>query len=383
MSLSANAVLNGYAIALLALLLAYSFGGGRGRSRQQGLYLSMLSTTMLLLVLDTLSRFDGLAHPAFPAINWTGNLLVFLFTPFLPSLWVMYVYCVSKNEGGLPRAARIALIALNAVNFFMVIASQYTGWYYTIDAANIYHRGPVYPFHHLITLILLGWAYWITWRNKRNIDQRVLFSLLVFPVPSLIGSLLQALFYSYAFALVAALPALLIVLLYAQDDSIYNDYLTGVGNRKKLEEVLKEKVARSSQRRTFSFVMLDIDNFKTINDTLGHEMGDNVLKTAAGLLKKCVRSNDYVTRYGGDEFCLILDVSSNPALTRVISRLNAVLEMFNRSGELPVRLSFSMGWSVYDYDERLEPEAFLKRVDLLMYEDKRTKILARKLGAEA
>ncbi len=383
MSLSANAVLNGYAIALLALMLAYSSGGGFGRSRQHGLYMAMLSTTMLLLAIDTLSRFDGLAYPAFPAINRIGNLLLFLSTPFLPSLWVMYVYCVSKNEGGLTRAARIALISLNAANFFMVIASQYTGWYYTIDAANIYHRGPIYPFHHLIPLILLGWSHWVSWRNKRNIDRRVLFSLLVFPIPSLIGSLLQALFYSYAFALVAALPALLIVLLYAQDDSIYNDHLTGVGNRKKLEEVLKEKVARSSQRRTFSFVMLDIDNFKTINDTLGHEMGDNVLKTAAGLLKKCVRANDYVTRYRGDEFCLILDVSTNPALTRVISRLNAVLEMFNRSGELPVRLSFSMGWSVYDFDERLEPEAFLKRVDLLMYEDKRTKILARKLGAEA
>lgn len=194
---------------------------------------------------------------------------------------------------------------------------------------------------------------------------------------------MQALSYSYAFELLATLPGFLMILFYAQDESIYSDYLTGVGNRKKLEEVLREKVARSSQRRTFSFVMLDIDNFKTINDSLGHETGDKVLKTTANLLKKCVRSNDYVMRYGGDEFCLILDVSTNAALSRVISRLIAALETLNRSGDLPAKLEFSMGWAVYNIEDHLEPEEFFRRVDLLMYEDKRTRSLARKLAADA
>jgi diguanylate cyclase (GGDEF)-like protein len=374
MSLTANLVMDSYAFLLLMVLLVYTASGGYGKSPQHRLYMMILLTTVLLLVLDVVARFDGFAHPAFPALNWWGNLLLFLITPVLPSLWVMYVY--SQTTGGdAPAGALAGLLLLNAFNVFMVTATQFSGWFYFIDAGNVYHRGPLYPVHHLITLSMVVWAYAITWKNRRNVDKRVLYSLIFYPIPSVLGGVLQTLVYSYAFALAGAVPALLVVLLYAQDDSIYTDYLTGVGNRKKLEAVLKEKVARCSLRRTFAFIMLDIDNFKKINDTLGHETGDRVLKTAAELLKRCIRSNDYVTRYGGDEFCLILDVSTEAGLNRVVDRIGGALNALNQSGAQSVKLSFSMGFQVYSCEERLPPEAFLKRVDMLMYRDKRSKSL--------
>ena len=124
--------------------------------------------------------------------------------------------------------------------------------------------------------------------------------------------------------------------------------------------------------------MLDIDNFKKTNDTLGHETGDLVLKTAADLLQRCVRANDYVTRYGGDEFCLILDVSTDSGLNRVVDRIGSALNALNQSGAQPVKLSFSMGCQIYDCIGRMAPEAFLKQVDMLMYKDKRSKSLMAK-----
>ncbi len=375
MSLTANVILNTFSILLLLVLMVYSSRDGCKTSRQRGLYLLLLGVAVTLLVLDTLSRFDGLS-PAFPEINWTGNLILFLLTPLLPTFWVEYVYCQTRSDDKVPTAARLILLILNAANVLLVIASQFNGWYYTIDAANVYHRGPLYPLSHLITLIMLLWTYVVTYRNRHSLDRRVRFSLFFFPIPPLAGAVLQTLMYGYAFALVATVPSLLIVLLYAQDDSIYTDYLTGVGNRKKLESVLKEKVAKCSPKRTFSFIMLDIDHFKKINDSLGHETGDRVLKIAADLLKKSVRSNDYVTRYGGDEFCLILDVSSETGLSRVKQRILSGVEALNQSSAQPFRLSFSMGSQVYDFEEHLGAEEFLKRVDLLMYENKRAKALA-------
>jgi diguanylate cyclase (GGDEF)-like protein len=372
MSLKANSVLDIYAILLLVVLQFYSSSGGSRVSKQHRVYVSMLVVTVSLLILDMVARFDGLSQPFFPAVNWLGNLLLFLITPLLPSLWVVYVY-MQTRDSGFPRGALVGLILINAANVLMVSASQFTGWYYTIDSANIYHRGPFYPYHHVVTLIMLVWAFVVILWNRRGLDKRVRYSLFFFPIPSILGGLLQVLIYSYAFALVASVPALLVVLLYAQDDSIYTDYLTGVGNRKKLEAVLKEKVSKSSPNRTFAFIMLDIDHFKVINDTLGHETGDRVLKNAADLLKKCVRANDYVTRYGGDEFCLILDVSTQEGLDRVVGRIRSALATFNQSSAHSVPLSFSMGCQVYDLGESLAPEAFLKRVDMLMYEDKRTK----------
>jgi diguanylate cyclase (GGDEF)-like protein len=360
------------------VLFVYSASSGYGKSRQHTLYLTMLLVTMALLVIDVIGRCDGLAHPAFPVLNWWGNFLLFLITPVLPSLWVVYVYCVTTGDDSMPVGAFAALLFLNAFNIFMVTATQFTGWFYAIDAGNIYHRGPLYPVHHMITLVMLVWAYAITYQKRRNISKRVLFTLIFYPIPSLLGGILQTIIYSYAFALVAAVPALLVVLLYAQDDSIYTDYLTGVGNRKKLEAILKEKVARCSSRRTFAFLMLDIDNFKKINDTLGHETGDRVLKTAADLLKRCVRANDYVTRYGGDEFCLILDVSTDSGLKRVVDRIESNLNALNQTNAQPVKLSFSMGYQIYNCEDRMAPEAFVKQVDMLMYKDKRSKSLMAK-----
>jgi diguanylate cyclase (GGDEF)-like protein len=104
--------------------------------------------------------------------------------------------------------------------------------------------------------------------------------------------------------------------------------------------------------------MLDIDHFKKINDSMGHEAGDRMLKAAAALMKKCVRANDYVTRYGGDEFCLILDVVNDAGLQRVVSRIQGALQALNQSGSLPYPLSFSMGHAVYDFGEHLAPEIF-------------------------
>ena len=379
MSLTANLVMDSYAILILLVLFVYSLSGGCRNSPQHRLYLSMLLTTMLLLVIDVISRCDGFAYPAFPALNRWGNLALFLITPVLPSLWVMYVYSQTRGDGSIPLSAFLILLLLNAENILLVIATQYNGWFYTIDAANIYHRGPLYPFHHAVTLVMLLWAYVVTYKNRRNVDKRVLYSLIFYPIPSLLGGVLQTLVYSFAFALIGVVPALLVVLLYAQDDTIYTDYLTGVGNRKKLEAVLKEKITKCSPRRTFAFLMLDIDNFKKINDTLGHEMGDRVLKTSADLLKRCVRANDYVTRYGGDEFCLILDVSHEAGLNRVVDRIENALSALNLTGAQLVKLSFSMGYQIYSCENRLQLELFVKQVDMLMYEAKRSKSLTPKV----
>lgn len=291
----------------------------------------------------------------------------------LPSLWFEYVYCLTRGEKNGFDFSRKVVLALNAVNVILTVATLFTGWYYWIDESNVYHRGPAFLVSSLITIALPTWAFALTILNRRKLDRRVLKSLLFFPFPSFLGIVMQTVIYGFPFALIGAVPSLLVVLLYAQDDSIFTDYLTGVGNRKKLEMVLREKVARSSRNRTFSFLMLDIDSFKSINDTLGHDIGDRMLKATADLLKRCVRANDYVTRYGGDEFCLILDTSTELGLTRVVDRINAALKTLNQSGTLPANLSFSMGIAIYPFEERLSAEEFLKRVDLLMYVDKRRK----------
>ncbi|NLM09823.1 MAG: diguanylate cyclase [Clostridiaceae bacterium] len=79
--------------------------------------------------------------------------------------------------------------------------------------------------------------------------------------------------------------SLLVVFLKIQNYSMHTDYLTGVNNRKKLDAYLKERVSLSTEGKGFSAVLIDINSFKYINDTFGHDIGDNALETAAKLLK--------------------------------------------------------------------------------------------------
>jgi len=163
------------------------------------------------------------------------------------------------------------------------------------------------------------------------------------------------------------------VFLSIQSRSINIDYLTEVYNRKRLDGYIKEKISSSQPNKTFSAIMVDMDNFKFINDNYGHDMGDNVLKISAGLLKKCIGAKNFIARYGGDEFCLVLDISNEGDLNRIISKIKDCVETFNKSSGLPCSLELSMGYAVYDYNSQISAEDFEKHIDVLMYENKKNK----------
>ena len=118
--------------------------------------------------------------------------------------------------------------------------------------------------------------------------------------------------------------------------------------------------------------MLDLDNFKSINDTHGHAVGDTALQTSVRLLLQCLRSSDCVARYGGDEFCVLLQSVSMQDLESIVDRIRDRLDNFNHSGRAPYLLRFSMGYSVYDPASGWNAEDFTKEIDRRMYEDKRT-----------
>jgi len=102
----------------------------------------------------------------------------------------------------------------------------------------------------------------------------------------------------------------------------YRDYLTSLGNRSYYEETLASmRSTAQREQRSFSVMLLDLDNFKSVNDNHGHREGDLVLQDFANILRDAVRGNDYVFRFGGDEFVLLLAHAEhlNPSL--VASRI--------------------------------------------------------------
>jgi len=133
------------------------------------------------------------------------------------------------------------LVAIDFIHAFMVILSQFYGWLYYIDSNNIYYRGPFYWFTSLITIVMILISLILILINHKKIEKKHFLSLILFVAIQFMGIILQLTFYGISIMLNCVGLSLLIVFLNIQNSSIYNDFLTGVNNRKKLEIYLKDK----------------------------------------------------------------------------------------------------------------------------------------------
>jgi len=139
------------------------------------------------------------------------------------------------------------------------------------------------------------------------------------------------------------------------------DPLTGLANRRAWEEELRREVARAARNsHRLALVMLDLDHFKQVNDTRGHQAGDTVLAEAAASWRTAVRTTDFLARYGGDEFAMLLPDCPAEYGETVLERIRTVI---------PPGCSCSAGIAYWNGDE--SAEALLARADAALYEAKR------------
>jgi diguanylate cyclase (GGDEF)-like protein len=151
------------------------------------------------------------------------------------------------------------------------------------------------------------------------------------------------------------------------------DSLTGLHNRRYLWELLKSEFPRARRKgTTIAAIMIDIDHFKLINDSFGHEAGDLVLATLGALFRRSVRASDVACRYGGEEFALILpEISSENVLRKAEALRQAVkgLALEHRGTPLgPMRIS--LGVAMFPF-HAADAESLLHRADEALYEAKR------------
>ena len=116
--------------------------------------------------------------------------------------------------------------------------------------------------------------------------------------------------------------------------------------------------------------MIDINEFKKINDTYGHIVGDKALEDASSILMQSLRKNDFIARYGGDEFAVILEVNSALDLEKAVEHIKENVRKFNFENLMPYRISFSIGYSIFSYEFHMSAEQFLHHIDQLMYIEK-------------
>ena len=150
------------------------------------------------------------------------------------------------------------------------------------------------------------------------------------------------------------------------------DLLSGLANRNALLEYMERLIASSKrEKREFAVLFLDLDHFKSVNDALGHNVGDELLKKIASKIDTILRSPDFIARVGGDEFVIILqEYHSLLELTNVIDRIQKTLEETWLVQANPLHISSSIGIAFYPKDGE-DIVSLMKNSDIAMYEAKK------------
>nr|ABD75787.1 sensory box/GGDEF family protein [uncultured bacterium] len=156
----------------------------------------------------------------------------------------------------------------------------------------------------------------------------------------------------------------------------YHDVLTGLLNRKSFYTRLEDELIRSysydgDRRRIkghkWALFFLDVDRFKYVNDTLGHDVGDELLKVVAVRLKNCLRKSDYIFRLGGDEFTIILnDLTDDTDMAKVAQKIRKAIARPCRIKDHELYITVSIGISIYP-DDGDDVETLVKNADIAMY----------------
>lgn len=159
------------------------------------------------------------------------------------------------------------------------------------------------------------------------------------------------------------------------------DELTGLANRRGFLLLAEQHVALARRvNESFMVVFVDLDGLKQINDTLGHQQGDQAIIETANVLRGCSRQCDILARLGGDEFALLLPSTADDTDELIRRRFQQAIESCNAQPHRRYTLSFSAGIVVAAGEQLLSIEELMAQADALMYVDKRNKKAALELG---
>lgn len=360
---------------LSLIILIFIYYNARSRLdkvfKSNRIFIAMIRTNIILILSDIGAWiFDAMPGYYYLLLNKTFNLLLYVVEPMVGILWILYVcHQIKHSEKQIKRLKYILGISF-VVNGVVSIASLCTGWFFYVNNNNLYSRGSVYLLHIIYCYSLLICSMCYVYKYREKVEKRHYYSMLVFILPITVGATIQILFFGWALAWSGMAVSLLVIYFNIQDRSLTTDYLTGLFNRRQLDNYLRIKIKGSNEIRSFSAMLIDLDGFKKINDTYGHDVGDEAIKDAVNIIKNSLERDDFVARYGGDEFFIIFYSGDKDILEAVVARLIINVDKFNKDSEKEYKLSFAIGHDVYDYNSRMKSDEFFKHIDALMYSNK-------------
>ena len=366
-------ILNFFTSFLLILLLI--FQNQISRLQKGRKYSAILVCTLILLLSETIGRIGEMYPNKYLFLGYIGYFLIFLLDP-LDILYAMYYLDCWMDEEDLKhrRPIRYCFELFAVLNIVFVSISALFGlkWFFYFEN-GIYYRGPFFfiraGFMLLFIFMLLVYALVF----NKHIMSEYKTAVLFLPALSFIGALLQIFIANIDCTYAGISLGCLILFFYYQSRDVNIDYLTGVLNRRGLDIKMQDMVKSSiSSGKDFTAVMMDVDNFKDINDSMGHEEGDKAIKIIADILVDTFGRSATIGRFGGDEFCVITDEMDMNQINEKIDEVRSQVEKQSARNNWPQGVGISCGFQSYNHDSSLTAKQFQELIDKLMYVEKQS-----------
>ena len=330
--------------------------------------LGALSETIAFLV-------DGKQFMGSRQINYVSNSICFIGTVSIGLLWCLYVELrIYRNYKRIFKKAKPVMFPW-VVEVIMDLCNLFgTGIMFKISEENIYQRAAGALIGYISLIIYFAYSIYLVHQSKKQGINLNFFPVIYFVGPCFAGVLIQFLFYGITSSWVLVAVALIFVQMQSYAENLYIDELSGLYNRRYLNAVLTER--KITSRKSLHGIMMDVNDFKYINDNFGHSMGDKAICTLGNILSRSIPDGGMAIRYAGDEFIVLLSGVDTESVLVTMDEINHNLSQFNESKIEPFTLSVSMGYA--EFGEGDDTEAFLMHMDEKMYEEKRKYHLLKK-----
>lgn len=360
----------------LAIMVTAFFFISNQVDRKNGAHKSLVAIfvlTCLSVFQDTVYRMQFEGHITLPNGMYLGAIIIgFLLLPAISGVWFLYIVNSVYIKKVPKKYVWLVVWVLN-FNTLLTLLSFIPGTdiYFVLKDGG-YSRGSFFFVHALIYAFFYLAAIIIPSRYFRTVhmSQRYIY-FVIFTLP-ILGSIGQSLMQYVPFLLLSNVFSFMILAMGIQYVQSNTDYLTGLANRRNLSTYLDRKIANNGNQG-FSIIMLDLDNFKKINDTLGHNHGDEALRLIARFLTVSCNTNQFVARYGGDEFVIISNQVDPAAIEKKINFMRDSFKEHVPEKFKEFELGFSAGYMLIDHNAKVTVTELISEIDDRMFKDKRSR----------
>ncbi len=357
------------------IILSIIFASMRSKHKRpkcdERLFLLFITSTSLIMVLNIIINImDGKNGYMLRGTNIFLTTIYLILNPVPYLAWSLYVdFYIHRSIKRLKEITPTLMLPA-VLSFILCILSIYNKGVFYIDDNNTYKRGHLFIINASLYYSYFIYTYIKIIRNRKNVRKKDYYSLLVFAIPPVTAGLLQTKYFGKSFIWLGVSISALIIFINIQNNEINKDYLTGLYNRRQLDAYLKNCLRELRIDELILMIMMDINFFKDINDTYGHIEGDEALRHTAEILGESFRCDDFISRYAGDEFVVIIKLDNKEQTPVIIDRLRKKFEEFNKSDVTPYDITVSVGYDIYNPKLNMSDDEFIRHTDKLMYEDK-------------